>query len=180
MKFSTRELCHIGLFVAVTAIMAQIIIPLPVVPFTMQTFAVALSAAVLGAKKGFVVLLIYILLGAVGVPVFTGFGAGFARITGPWGGYILSFPIFALIVGFGADKESKPWLALGLGVGVAVNLFLGSLQLSYVNQLSLSQALLSGFVPFIIPEIIKMTMVFAVAPRIRAASRKFMPVSSRV
>ena len=76
-KYSIQDLCGIAILTAVTAVMAQISIPMPFgVPLTMQTFAVTLAAIILGAKNGMISMMIYILLGAVGVPVFANFGGG--------------------------------------------------------------------------------------------------------
>lgn len=148
-RLSTRELCHIGISTAVIAVMAQITIPLPVVPLTMQTFAVPLVGAVLGAKKGTIAAIIYLLLGAFGVPVFAQFTGGFSLIFGPTGGYLLSFPFFVFVVGLGADTRKRIGLALGLLVGSMINLFMGMLQLAFVLQLDVRAAFMGGVAPFI-------------------------------
>ncbi|MDY5627951.1 MAG: biotin transporter BioY, partial [Clostridia bacterium] len=79
----TKDIIFIGLFAAILCVCAQISIPTPFgIPFTLQTFAVALCGYILGAKKGALTVLVYILLGTVGLPVFSGFGAGFSKIFG--------------------------------------------------------------------------------------------------
>jgi len=166
-KLSTRQLCHIAIFVTLIAVMAQLTIPLPVIPLTLQTFAVPLAGAVLGAKKGAIAALVYLLLGAVGVPVFRSFTAGISLLLGPTGGYLLSFPIFAFIVGLGANTGKRVWLALALIVGSVINLFAGMIQLSFVNQLDMHTAFMAGVFPFIIPELLKLLLVFIIAPRLR-------------
>ena len=83
--------------------MAQISIPMPGgVPMTMQTFAITLAAVVLGAKLSTVSSVIYLLLGAVGVPVLANFSGGFDKFIGPTGGFLISFPLMAFIIGWGA------------------------------------------------------------------------------
>ena len=95
--FSVRDICYSGLFAAVIAIMAQISIPMPGgVPMTMQTFAITLAAVVLGAKLSTVSCVIYLLLGAVGVPVLANFSGGFDKFIGPTGGFLISFPLMGL------------------------------------------------------------------------------------
>jgi len=90
-----RQLCYMSVFVAIIAVSAQIIIPLPHgVPMTLQTFTIALAGILLGPKKGGLTVLIYILLGGVGVPVFAGFLGGLGVIFGFTGGFIMSFPLF--------------------------------------------------------------------------------------
>lgn len=92
-KFSVREICYTGLFAAVIAVMAQISIPMPLgVPMTMQTFAITLAAVVLGSKLSAMASLVYLILGAVGVPVLASFSGGIDKFVGPTGGFLISFP----------------------------------------------------------------------------------------
>ena len=92
-KMSVRDICYAGLFAAVIAVMAQISIPMPMgVPMTMQTFAITLAAVVLGSKLSTISSLIYIIMGAVGLPVLANFSGGFDKFVGPTGGFLISFP----------------------------------------------------------------------------------------
>ena len=104
MKLSTKELVICSLFSSLTSILTQISIPLPSVPITMQIFAVALCGLVLGKKLGFISQVIYVLLGAIGLPVFTYFRGGVGMILGPTGGFTISFPIVAFVVGYFSEK----------------------------------------------------------------------------
>lgn len=114
-KFSVRDICYAGLFAAVIAVMAQISIPMPLgVPMTMQTFAITLAAVVLGSKLSAIATLVYLLLGAVGVPVLANFSGGIDKFVGPTGGFLISFPIMAYIIGLGVEhrdafKVLSPW-----------------------------------------------------------------------
>ena len=106
-KFSVRDICYAGLFAAVIAVMAQISIPMPLgVPMTMQTFAITLAAVVLGSKLSAIATLVYLLLGAVGVPVLANFSGGIDKFVGPTGGFLTSFPIMAYIIGLGVEGVS--------------------------------------------------------------------------
>ena len=121
-KLSTRDLCYIGFFAAIIAICAQITIPQPGgVPFTLQAWAVALSGLILGPKNGTLAVFVYILLGAAGAPVFAGFSGGLGVIMRPTGGFILSFPIMALLAGLGESKGGTCWPLLGLAAGTIFN-----------------------------------------------------------
>ena len=92
--WNVRDLCQISVFVALTAIMAQISIPMPFGMYmTMQTFAVSLGGMVLGAKRGATAVFVYLLLGAVGVPVFASFRGGLQQLGSPPGGFLRSFPL---------------------------------------------------------------------------------------
>ena len=93
---SIRSLCQIALFAAIIAVCSQIQIPLTV-PFTMQTFAVFSALAILGGKNGTISILIYIALGAIGIPVFAGFSGGIGVLFGTTGGYILGFLFSGLL-----------------------------------------------------------------------------------
>ena len=105
-KMSVRDICYAGLFAAVIAVMAQISIPMPLgVPMTMQTFAITLAAVVLGAKLSALSSLIYLILGAVGIPVLANFSGGFDKFVGPTGGFLISFPLMAFIIGWGAEHR---------------------------------------------------------------------------
>jgi len=167
-KISTRDICLISVFVALIVSLSQLAIPLPGgVPLTLQTFIVPFSAAVLGAKRGAIAAIVYLLLGAIGLPVFAGFGGGFGRIIGPWGGFLLSYPFMAFIVGFAADRQKKLWLAVGLAIGSLLNLTMGMIQFAIVTQQPLWAAFLAAMRPFLLPELIKMVTVFVTAPGVR-------------
>ena len=144
--FTTREICFIGIFVAIIALCAQISIPLGPMPFTLQTFAVFLAGIVLGAKKGFVAALVYILLGAIGLPVFSLFRGGLGMIFGAAGGFILSFPLMAVLSAKGV---------FGLFVAMILNLSFGMLWFSFFSQNIISEAFVLVVLPFILPEIFK-------------------------
>ena len=156
-----RELCFIALFTAVMAVMAQISVPMPLgVPLTLQTFALMLAGVILGAKKAVIASLVYLALGAVGAPVFTQFGGGLHRIIGPWGGFLMSYPVVSFIVGLGSDTGKKLRLAVSLAAGVIINLMMGTLWFAFINKSGLPEAFAAAAAPFIIAEIIKMILAF--------------------
>ena len=104
----TRDLVICALFAAMTAILAQISIPFPGgVPLTLQLLSISLCGVLLGSKRGFMSILVYIILGAIGLPVFAGFSGGFQYIVGYSGGFIISFPLVAFIVGFVSEKTNN-------------------------------------------------------------------------
>jgi biotin transport system substrate-specific component len=155
-KLTTREICYISIFTALTAAMAQISIPMPLgVPMTMQTFAVSLAGMALGARGGFFSILVYLLLGAIGVPVFAHLSGGLGIVVGPTGGFLLSFPIMAWITGFCAEKKARSWIVLGLVFGVAVNFISGMFMFSLVTGKTLPAAFAACVLPFIPTAIIK-------------------------
>ena len=172
-----RDLCLIGLFTAVIAIMAQIVIPMPFgVPFTMQTFAITLAGIVLGSKNGTIASIIYVMLGAIGLPVFANFTGGWQSIAGPTGGFILSFPLMALIIGFGMELRSK-WKGfsiVALTLGTCLNLFFGAFMFGIVTGSTFLAGVTACVVPFIPATIIKAILAYVLGFNIRRRLQAFL------
>ncbi|MFV0440859.1 MAG: biotin transporter BioY [Lachnospirales bacterium] len=153
---SIKDMCLIGVFAAVICALGQISIPMPYgVPMTLQTFAISLAGVVLGAKKGFFASLIYVLLGAVGLPVFAGFVGGLGVVFGATGGFILSFPIMAWITGVASDFNNKTILVIGVVLGILINYLCGMFMFTFVTGNPLSVAFTACVLPFIPTSIIK-------------------------
>ena len=168
-KPSIRDMCHIGIFTAIIAVCAQISIPMPVgVPFTLQTFAISLAGIVLGVRRGMLATAVYILLGAVGVPVFANFTAGAAVIFGRTGGFILSFPLMALAAGIGA-KGRKPWLAVWLAAGAAANFACGMLMFSFVTRTPLAASFAVVAAPFLPLSVVEIVLLVGLGGAVRQA-----------
>lgn len=161
----------VSLSAALICICSWIQIP-SAVPFTLQTFAVFLVANLLGAKKGVAATLIYILLGAVGLPVFSGFQGGVGALFGATGGYIFGFIPAVLIVGAAAKKYNRRPLPCTLAgvAAMAVCYLSGALGLCLVltdgNPLA---AISAGVLPFIIPDAIKIVLSALIAKRLSEA-----------
>jgi biotin transport system substrate-specific component len=173
-KMTTRDISFIALFAALTAVMAQISIPMPLgVPMTMQTFAVSLAGILLGAKRGAIATLVYVLLGAVGVPVFANFTGGLQVVVGRTGGFIISFPIMAWLAGFGAQKRSALAVTLGLLAGTLVNYIFGMVMFSAITGLGLYSSFYACVLPFIPTTIIKMVVAGMIGVKI--AKRNLVP-----
>lgn len=157
-KLSIQDLCMIGVLTAVIVIMAQISIPMPLgVPMTMQTFAITLAAIVLGSKKSALSTLVYLLLGAVGIPVFANFSGGLGCLVGPTGGFLFSFPIMAYIIGLGVEMKSKSnvlFITL-LVAGTIVNYIIGTAFFCALTGNSVAVGLGACVIPFIPTSIIK-------------------------
>ena len=168
LKFSVRDLCFIGIFTAIITVVSQLSIPMPYgVPITLQTFVIPLSGIVLGAKKGTVSTLIYVLLGAIGVPVFAGYTGGMGIVLGMTGGFILSFPVMALTAGIGERKNNVIWLVSGLVVGSVINYICGMFWFSFVMSSDLKTAFAACVLPFIPTAIIKIVLVAILGRQIK-------------
>ena len=167
-KLSIQDLCLIGVFAAIIVVLGQISIPMPYgVPMTLQTFIIPFAGIVLGAKRGTLATLIYVILGAVGLPVFAGFAGGISIVFGPTGGFILSFPIMAWLAGKAAEKEHILWLFAGLTTGTLLNFLCGMLMFSLITSNSLATAFLACVLPFIPTAIIKIILSGILGRRIK-------------
>ena len=146
-KFTVKTIVLCAMFAALCCATAPISIPLPGgVPITLQTAAVFLAALLLGPLYGFVAVLVYVLLGAVGLPVFAGGKAGFSVLLGPTGGYIFGFMASAFVIGWlieiFASKQQNPkaeymTILFSMVAGLLVIYTFGVIQLMLVAKLSL-------------------------------------------
>ena len=165
---STYDLCIIAVFTAIIAVMAQIVIPMPLgVPMTLQTLAIMLAGVMLGAKKAVIVTIIYILTGAIGAPVFQSLTGGLGTVFGPTGGFILSFPLLALSVGLGAEQNNKLWLWSGLVIGVSINYLCGVIYFSIYTSNDLITSFIACVLFFIPTDILKMLIAGLLGIKVR-------------
>ena len=157
MRSSVFPMILTALCAAIIAVLAQIIIPLPLIPITGQTLAIGLVVTILGLKHGTYAVLLYILLGAIGLPVFQSFTGGLGILFGPTGGYIIGFIPTALVIGFYIEKTRLTFIhALVANIlGMLVTLAFGAVWLKYLAELSWTASLLSGVIPFLIVGVIK-------------------------
>ena len=132
-------------------------IPLPLIPITGQTLAIGLVVTVLGAKLGTLSVLLYILLGAVGMPVFSGMSGGLGIVAGPTGGYIVGFLPSALLMGLYMKKFgfTLSHAIVANIIGMVITLAFGTAWLKIVADLTWTAAFMGGVAPFIIVGIIK-------------------------
>ena len=169
-RISTRDLCMIGLWTAVIAVMSQFSIPMPMgVPMTMQTFAISLAAIVLGARKSTLATGIYVLLGAIGIPVFANFSGGLSYVVGPTGGFILSFPIMAFIIGLGSEYgiKNKGVFIGALVMGTVINYIVGVLMFCIITKSPIQTGIMACVLPFIPTAIIKAVLASVLGLQMR-------------
>jgi biotin transport system substrate-specific component len=167
---SLRGMTYAAMFGAITAVGAYMIIPLPLVPLTMQTFFVSLAPALLGGALGALSQVIYVLIGVIGFPVFAGGKAGLGVLMGPTGGYLVGFIAGAYIMGKLIEIKEKPgfvWMASAMVVGHIALYALGVAQLMLVAKLSLGKAFAVGVVPTLPGGILKILAAALVAVKLR-------------
>jgi biotin transport system substrate-specific component len=157
MKSSLRTLILAAEFAAIIAVLSQLTIPMGIIPLTGQTFAVGLTATILGKRTGTYAIFIYLLLGLIGLPVFAGMKGGLGVLFGPTGGYLIGFIFNGLITGYFLEKTdfTYTWGIIANLIGAIATLFFGTIWLKFSGDLSWSAALAGGFTPFILPGIIK-------------------------
>lgn len=174
-RSSTYDIVYIALFAVLIAICSWISIP-AAVPFTLQTFGVFMAVGVLGGRRGTMAVLIYILLGAAGVPVFAGFSGGIGILSGMTGGYIVGF-LFSALIMWAAERlfgQGRIVLLLSMIAGLAVCYVFGTIwfRIVYSRQngaVGILTVLGWCVFPFIIPDLIKIGLAFTLSPRIRKA-----------
>lgn len=167
-RFSVKSMVVTAMFAALIAVCSILSIPVGEVPVTLQTFAVCLSAAMLGWKRGTLSVFVYILLGAVGVPVFAGMSGGVGILAGPTGGYIIGFLATALIVGFAADKWERKALPLTIAMilGILVCYAFGTVWFMVVMKWGVVETLMTCVVPFLIPDAVKIVLAMVLSNRL--------------
>lgn len=171
----TLDLVYIAIFAVVMAICSWISIP-AAVPFTLQTFGVFMAVGVLGGKRGSLSVLIYLLLGAIGVPVFAGFSGGIGALLGTTGGYIIGFLFSALLMwAMEVLLGRKTWvLGLSMVLGLIVCYAFGTVWFMTVyaresGAIGLGTALGWCVIPFIIPDLIKIALALLLCKQLSKA-----------
>ena len=161
------------MFAAVLAVISQISLPMPSgVPITIQVFGIALVGTVLGWKMGFFATVVYILLGAVGLPVFANFRGGIQVLVGMSGGYILAWPVMAVLSGIRPKTENKTrnlavMIILSI-IGLMIVEFAGAFQWSRLtSDMSLSAIIAYSFVAFIPKDVIITVVAVVIGNQMR-------------
>ena len=166
---SVKQMSLAAIMTAVTCILSPISLNTGPVPISLGTFAVSLSVCILGRNLGMLSYLLYLLLGFVGLPVFSNYGAGVEKLLGPTGGYLIGMIFLAFIGGFAVEKFSKSPIKqyLGLMLGIAFCYLLGTLWLGKVLSMDFGKALSVGVIPFILPDAIKVLLALVLGKKIR-------------
>ena len=166
-KLKTRDIAYIALAVALNAVCAFITIP-ATVPFTLQIFGIFFTLEYLGGKRGAVAIWLYLLFGAIGLPVFSGFRGGFSVLLSATGGFIMAFAAVALLYFVLSFFKLPAWTHyLTAAVSLALVYFGGSAWFVIMMGGGLRHALLVCVVPFILPDLIKIVLAFLLASRLK-------------
>lgn len=169
--FSTLDIAYIAMSVTLIAVCSWITIPLTV-PFTMQTFAVFAIVGIFGLFRGTAAVILYLLLGALGAPIFSGFGSGFGFLIGSTGGYLIGFVFASIVTGIIIKclGNKIPSMIFAMVVGLIVCYIFGTAYFMYVytqngRKAELITVLSWCVFPFIIPDLIKIILATWTAKR---------------
>lgn len=164
----TRNIVFAGMFTAILAVLSQISIPLPSgVPITLQTFGVALCGAVLGWKLGTISVFVYVLAGALGVPVFAEMQGGAGILFGKTGGFLWGFIIMAALCGFAMKRKNRIFSCLLGLVGLAITHLFGIIGFSILTNTNFLQAFILVSFPYLIKDVLSVTAGICIAGVIR-------------
>lgn len=174
MKLTVKEMAFTAIMAAVICVLSPIAVPLAgEVPISLATLAVMLAGALLGRKLGSLSVLIYILLGMAGVPVFANYAAGAGIVFGMTGGYIVGYIPLAYMTGMFREKYGKQNMyasaACGALIGTVILYVLGTAWFIYCTKMPLAGALGACVFPFIPGDLLKIAVVCLLTPRIRPA-----------
>ncbi|MBR2832407.1 MAG: biotin transporter BioY [Oscillospiraceae bacterium] len=174
----TKNLTYTALMAVLIVLCSWITVPAPV-PFTLQTFGVFCAVGLLGGELGAAAVLLYLLMGVVGLPVFSGFSSGVGHLLGPTGGYIIGFLFSALVYGLVTRLFGEKTLAvvIGMALGLLVCYAFGTAWFVYVYSrrvaaIGLMQALGMCVFPFLIPDGVKIACAVLLVSRLRRRIRR--------
>lgn len=173
--FQAFDLAYVAVCAALMAVCSWISIP-ATVPFTLQTFAVFCTLGLLGGKRGTAAILVYLLLGALGVPVFAGFSGGIGILFGTTGGYLLGFILMGLVYWLGErlSMDSRNIRIISMILGLLLCYAFGTAWFMFVyarqtGAIALGTALAWCVVPFLLPDLVKMALALLLSGRLRKA-----------
>ena len=168
-KISIYKIALIGVMTAIICIIGPFSIPIGLVPISLTNLIILITVIILGWKMGTISCLIYLLIGYVGMPVFSGFRGGPERLFGPTGGYLIGFVFLAIISGIFIDKfRGKIYMyVIGMLLGTVVLYAFGTVWFAYQQNLSFHAAAVICVIPFIPLDIVKIACAVIIGPIIR-------------
>ena len=171
-SLTVSQIAVIGVMTAATCVLAPLSLPIGPVPISLTNLVIYFSLYTLGTMKGTISYLVYLLLGLVGLPVFSGFTGGPAKLAGPTGGYIIGFIVMAVIAGLVIDNCHKPLIQLvGMIAGTIVCYLFGTVWFCIVADSTFKAALGICVIPFIPADLIKMIIAMIIGPMIKKRIR---------
>lgn len=168
-KITTYQMAVTALMAAVLCVIGPLSVPIGAIPISLSNFVISLTVWLLGPKFGTLSVAIYLALGAVGMPVFSGYGGGLAKLAGPTGGYLIGYLAMALIGGLFVEKSKGNPVVSGIGlvIGVAVSYVFGTAWFVFQMGCELSYALAVCVYPFIAFDLAKVIVACVIGALLR-------------
>jgi len=168
-KSKISQMASIGVMTAVICILGPLSIPIGVVPISFTNLAIYITLYTLGMKKGTMSFFIYLMVGFMGIPVFSNYRGGPSILLGPTGGYLIGFIFMALIAGYFIDRFFNNFFLciIGMILGTAVCYIFGTGWLAYQANITASEALAVGVIPFIPGDLAKIIISAFIGPKIQ-------------
>ncbi len=165
----TKDLVYVSVLAAILCVFSPWAIPIGPVPVSLATFAVYFAAASTGWKRGTAAVTLFLLIGGLGLPVFSGFQGGLHKLIGPTGGYLIGYIPCAFLTGFIADRlEKHRWAyPLGMIAGTAVLYLMGTAWFVYISGNGWLASLSICVIPFLLGDAIKIIVATAAAAAVR-------------
>ena len=169
-----KALTRIAVITAMMCAVGPLTVPLPFSPVNVTLIQICMYASlyVIGTGATLACTTLYLFMGAVGMPVFSGFGAGFAKIAGPTGGYLIGYVFLVAIAGKFIEKEGRLRAAAGIFLGNAACYLLGTVWLAVNLHTGLISAVSMGVLPYIVPDALKAALVISVGDRLKTLAGK--------
>ena len=169
-----RRITYTALICAMLCVISPLSIPIGAVPISLATFGVMLGVYVAGTSTTVTACLIYLIIGAAGLPVFSGFGAGIGKLTGPTGGYLIGYLLLAAVSGIiiKLAKGNRLIEFAGFVIGNLLLYALGTAWLAYAASLSFKAALLAGVLPFIPGDLLKVAAAMFIGSVVKSRLEK--------
>lgn len=168
---NTKSLVRIALFAAITAVLSQVVIPLSFVPISLGTFAVYSCALFLTPKEAMFSQLLYLILGLIGLPVFSNFNSGIVYFVSFTGGFLFSYPFVAYVCAIfrklSVDKKNDLFFVLGIIIATVICYIFGVLWFSYIADMNIFAAIKIVVIPFILGDLIKIGIIVYLNKKIR-------------
>lgn len=171
-RLSTRRLVLIALATAITCVFAPLSVPIPIspVPISLTNLVLLISIYIQGWKDATISFLVYLLLGAVGLPVFSGFAGGFAKLAGPTGGYLIGFIFMTILAGIFVERfiGKRYLIIIGMILATAIAYIFGTAWLAFQMELPFTAALSIGVIPYLSGDTAKIIIAVIFGPVLRA------------
>lgn len=170
-RITVRDMAVVALVTAVICIISPFSIPIAIspVPITLALFAVYLSGIILGCKRGLISVFVYLLLGMVGLPIFSGFTGGVQKLVGPTGGYLIGYIFLVWITGFFVERfpHKKGMYVAGGVIGLATCYLFGTIWFVLQYKVGFTAALTMCVIPYIPLDLMKLVAAVIVGSRVR-------------